>query len=58
MNPGRDLWNINGMAPAPLWVNWPKEKWIKENKALPYTEDDKLPINSSYARRMAGDKTP
>jgi hypothetical protein len=25
---------------------------------LPYTEDDKLPINSSYARRMAGDKTP
>jgi hypothetical protein len=25
---------------------------------LPYTEDDKLPINSSYASRMAGDKTP
>jgi hypothetical protein len=25
---------------------------------LPYAEDDKLPINSSYASRMAGDKTP
>jgi hypothetical protein len=35
-----------------------EEKWIKENKVLPYAEDDKLPINSSYASRMAGDKTP
>jgi phenylpyruvate tautomerase PptA (4-oxalocrotonate tautomerase family) len=55
--PGRDLWNINGMAPPPFG-SIGEGKWIKENKVLPYTEDDKLPINSSYASRMAGDKTP
>ena len=55
--PGRDLWNINGVAPPPFG-SIGEVQWIKENKALPYTEDDKLPLNSSYARRMAGDKTP
>jgi Putative oxalocrotonate tautomerase enzyme len=55
--PGRDLWNINGVAPPPFG-SVGEQAWIKENRVMPYTEDDKLPLNSSYARRSATERTP
>jgi len=40
--PGRDLWTINGIAPPPF-RSIAEKKWLKENRARPYTEDDKMP---------------
>jgi hypothetical protein len=49
--PGRDLWHINGLAPPPFG-SVGELRWIKDNHVSPYTEDEKLPHNSSYAKRL------
>jgi phenylpyruvate tautomerase PptA (4-oxalocrotonate tautomerase family) len=49
--PGRDMWNINGLAPPPFG-SVGELRWIKDNHVSPYTEDEKLPHNSSYAKRL------
>jgi Putative oxalocrotonate tautomerase enzyme len=41
--PPADLWTINGIAPPPF-ESIAEEKWVKENKVVPYTEDEKMPI--------------
>ena len=43
--PGRDLWTMNGVAPPPF-QSIAEKAWIKEDKVLPYTEDEKMPASS------------
>ena len=43
--PGRDLWTMNGIAPPPF-ESIAEKRWVKENKVVPYTEDEKMPALS------------
>jgi phenylpyruvate tautomerase PptA (4-oxalocrotonate tautomerase family) len=40
---GRDLWTMNGLIPPPF-ESIAEKKWGKEDKATPYTDDEKLPV--------------
>jgi phenylpyruvate tautomerase PptA (4-oxalocrotonate tautomerase family) len=46
--PGRDLWTMNGVAPPPF-LSIAEKTWIKENKVIPYAEDEKMPYRPGAA---------
>lgn len=39
-----DLWSLNGEIPPPF-ESAAEKRWVKENKATPYTLAEKLPVN-------------
>lgn len=39
-----DLWSLQGELPAPF-ESVAEKRWVKENKASPYTLEEKLPVN-------------
>jgi phenylpyruvate tautomerase PptA (4-oxalocrotonate tautomerase family) len=41
---GRDLWTMNGMAPPPF-ESIAEKIWVRENRVIPYTEDEKMPAS-------------
>lgn len=53
--PGRDLWTMNGVVPPPFG-SIGEQTWIRENKVVPYTEDDKMP--KSYGKVAVPTNTP
>jgi phenylpyruvate tautomerase PptA (4-oxalocrotonate tautomerase family) len=40
---GRDLWTMNGLIPPPF-ESIAEKKWVREDRAIPYTDDEKLPV--------------
>jgi phenylpyruvate tautomerase PptA (4-oxalocrotonate tautomerase family) len=49
--PPADLWTINGIAPPPFG-SIAEIKWFKENKVVPYSEDEKMPPTPKLADGM------
>ena len=49
-----DLWSLQGQL-APPFESVAEKRWIKENKASPYTFVEKLPVNLSFAPGIAGE---
>jgi hypothetical protein len=44
-----DLWSIQGEIPPPF-ESVAEKRWVKENKASPYTLAEKLPVNLVLGR--------
>jgi hypothetical protein len=49
-----DLWSLQGQIPPPFESGGEK-RWIAENKATPYTQAEKLPVNLSLAPGRSGE---
>ena len=43
-----DLWTLQGVIPPPF-ESIAERRWVKENKASPYSPDEKIPVNRSLA---------
>lgn len=43
-----DLWSLQGEL-APPFESVAEKRWVKENKASPYTYAEKLPVNLTFA---------
>jgi phenylpyruvate tautomerase PptA (4-oxalocrotonate tautomerase family) len=43
-----DLWTLQGVIPPPF-ESIAEKRWVKENKASPYSPDEKIPVNRSLA---------
>jgi phenylpyruvate tautomerase PptA (4-oxalocrotonate tautomerase family) len=43
-----DLWTLQGVIPPPF-ESIAEKRWIDENKASPYSPDEKIPVNFSFA---------
>ncbi len=43
-----DLWSLHGELPPPF-ESVAEKRWVKENKASPYTITEKLPVNLALA---------
>lgn len=43
-----DLWSLQGEIPPPF-ESVGEKRWVKENKASPYTQAEKLPVNLALA---------
>jgi hypothetical protein len=43
-----DLWTLRGVIPPPF-ESIAEKRWVKENKASPYSPDEKIPVNFSSA---------
>jgi phenylpyruvate tautomerase PptA (4-oxalocrotonate tautomerase family) len=52
--PPFDLWSLQGQIPPPF-ESAAEKRWIKENKATPYTQAEKLPVNLSLAPGTTGE---
>jgi Putative oxalocrotonate tautomerase enzyme len=48
-----DLWSLQGEIPPPF-QSVGEARWIKENKASPYTSEEKLPIKMDFAEGIVG----
>jgi phenylpyruvate tautomerase PptA (4-oxalocrotonate tautomerase family) len=46
--PPADLWSAQGQIPPPF-ESAAERRWVRENKATPYTQAEKLPVNLSFA---------
>jgi hypothetical protein len=47
-----DLWSLQG-EPAPPFESVAEKRWVKENKASPFTLTEKLPVNLILAPGIA-----
>lgn len=47
-----DLWSLQGEIPPPF-ESVAEKRWVRENKASPYTLDEKLPVNMLLAPGVA-----
>ena len=47
-----DLWSLQGELPPPF-ESVGEKRWVKENKASPYTMAEKLPVNITLAPGVA-----
>lgn len=47
-----DLWSLQG-EPAPPFESAAEKRWVKENKASPYSIEEKLPVNLLLAPGVA-----
>jgi phenylpyruvate tautomerase PptA (4-oxalocrotonate tautomerase family) len=47
-----DLWTLQGEC-APPFESVAEKRWVKENKASPYTLAEKLPVNFTFAPGVA-----
>jgi len=47
-----DLWSLQGEIPPPF-ESIAEKRWVKENKASPYTPAEKLPVNVALAPGVA-----
>ena len=47
-----DLWSLQGELPPPF-ESVGEKRWVKENKASPYTIAEKLPVNIMLAPGVA-----
>jgi hypothetical protein len=52
--PPSDLWSLQGEIPPPF-ESVAEKRWIQENKATPYTQAEKLPVNLSLAAGTRGE---
>jgi phenylpyruvate tautomerase PptA (4-oxalocrotonate tautomerase family) len=46
--PPADLWTLQGVIPPPF-ESIAEKRWVKENKASPYSLDEKIPVVVSFA---------
>ena len=52
--PPFDLWSLQGEIPPPF-ESMAEKRWIKENKASPYAQAEKLPVNLALAPGTTGE---
>jgi phenylpyruvate tautomerase PptA (4-oxalocrotonate tautomerase family) len=52
--PPADLWSLQGHIPPPF-ESQAEKRWIEENRASPYTHEEKLPVNMALAPGLRGD---
>jgi Putative oxalocrotonate tautomerase enzyme len=48
-----DLWSLQGEIPPPF-QSVGEARWIQENKATPYTLEEKLPLKMDFAEGVVG----
>jgi phenylpyruvate tautomerase PptA (4-oxalocrotonate tautomerase family) len=51
--PPADLWSVQGLVPPPF-ESAAERRWVRENKASPYSLAEKLPVNLTFAPGTAG----
>ena len=51
--PPADLWSAQGQIPPPF-ESAAERRWVRENKATPYTQTEKLPVNLSFGPGATG----
>jgi phenylpyruvate tautomerase PptA (4-oxalocrotonate tautomerase family) len=51
--PPPDLWSVQGLIPPPS-DSAAERRWVRENKASPYTQAEKLPASLPFAPGAAG----
>jgi phenylpyruvate tautomerase PptA (4-oxalocrotonate tautomerase family) len=52
--PPADLWSLQGEIPPPF-ESVAEKRWIQENKATPYSQAEKLPVNLTLAPGTRGE---
>jgi phenylpyruvate tautomerase PptA (4-oxalocrotonate tautomerase family) len=48
-----DLWSLQGVIPPPF-ESHAEKRWVAENKATPYSCEEKLPVNLALAAGVTG----